>query len=364
MAIRLQMRKDSPAVWDSANPTLRAGEIGYAWDSADSASFGRIKIGDGASTWTQIAYFYSSGDSAGLYSSGGGSSATWYGARGLICGGTYPVQNTIDYITIQSAGNATDFGDLSVPREDPGCFSDGTKGFMACGYDGSNTPVTVDFVTFATTGNAADFGDMTVARQYGMAAACDATYGLIAGNGTSGNVIDYIAVATAGATASDFGDLTAAGRGAMGENDATRACFGGRQGGSIVNTIDYVTMQTPGNATDFGDLTYARKSGCSVSDTTRICFCGGQGSSYSNVIDYVTTQTTGNATDFGDTTTAFGWSQSGMSDASRGCYASMSGGNYSNVIEYITIQTPGNATDFGDRNQNYSNVGGCAGAAS
>ena len=78
------MRKDSPAVWDSVNPALLAGEIGYAWDSADSGSFGRIKIGDGTSTWTQLAYFYSSGDSAGLYSSGGGGSASiaWGGDRG------------------------------------------------------------------------------------------------------------------------------------------------------------------------------------------------------------------------------------------------------------------------------------------
>lgn len=291
---------------------------------------------------------------------GGGSSATWYGSRGLIMGGTYPVQNTIDYITIQSTGNATDFGDLDVTREDPTCFSDGTQGFGACGYDGSSNTQSVSYVTVATTGNASDFGDMTVTRNYGAGGACDGTYGLVAGNGTSGNVIDYITTATPG-NGTDFGDLSSAGRGSMGGNDATRACFGGRQGGSIVNTIDYVTVQTPGNATDFGDLTYARKSGCSVSDTTRIVFAGGQGASYSNVIDYITTQTTGNATDFGDTTQAFGWSSGGMSDASRGVYQSMNGGNYSNVIEYITIQTTGNATDFGDRTNTYSNVGSCAG---
>ena len=288
------------------------------------------------------------------------SSAVWYGSRGVMCGGTYPVQNTMDYITIQTIGNATDFGDLDVTREDPTCFSDGTQGFAACGYDGSSNTQSVSYWTFATTGNASDFGDMTVTRNYGAGGACDGSRGLVAGNGTTGNVIDYITTATP-SNGSDFGDLTVAGRGAAGGNDATRACFGGRQGSSIVNTIDYVTIQSTGNATDFGDLTYARKSGCSVSDTTRICFAGGQGASYSNVIDYITTQTTGNATDFGDATQAFGWSGGGMSDASRGCYQSMSGGNYSNVIEYITIQTTGNATDFGDRTNSYSNVGSCAG---
>ena len=67
MAIRIQLRKDHPNVWDSADPTLAAGEFGFAWDSADSASFGRLKIGDGSTSWTNLPYFYSAGDSAGNY---------------------------------------------------------------------------------------------------------------------------------------------------------------------------------------------------------------------------------------------------------------------------------------------------------
>ena len=72
MAIRIQLRKDHPSVWDSADPTLAAGEFGFAWDSADSASFGRLKIGDGSTSWTNLPYFYSAGDSAGNYASAGG----------------------------------------------------------------------------------------------------------------------------------------------------------------------------------------------------------------------------------------------------------------------------------------------------
>ena len=35
--------------------------------------------------------------------------------RGLF-GGGYPTSNVIDYVTIASTGNATDFGDLTVGR--------------------------------------------------------------------------------------------------------------------------------------------------------------------------------------------------------------------------------------------------------
>jgi len=294
---------------------------------------------------------------------GGGAGATWYGDRGLIGGGTYPTQATIDYFTIASPGNATDFGDLGVSREDPGATSDGTYGIFASGYSGSSIVVSIDYVTIATPSNGSDFGDLITGRQYGIGTACDGTYGLFAGVFT-GNEIEYVVTATPG-NGTDFGDLTANGRGAGGVNDATRACFGGRDDGSRSNIIDYVTIASPGNATDFGDLTAARSNGGAFGDTTRGCFAGGQAiSGYSDVIDYITIQTTSNATDFGDLTGPGGYMGGGMSDATYGVTARMNGGNYANNVEYVTIQTTSNATDFGDRSNTYSNVGQCAGAGS
>jgi hypothetical protein len=42
-------------------------------------------------------------------------------------------------------------------------------------------------------------------------------------------------------------------------SDATRGCWGGGHiGSTLVNNIQYVTIQTTGNTTDFGDLTVAR----------------------------------------------------------------------------------------------------------
>jgi len=48
MAIRIQLRRDTAANWTSANPTLRAGEVGIETDTL------KFKIGNGTQTWTQI----------------------------------------------------------------------------------------------------------------------------------------------------------------------------------------------------------------------------------------------------------------------------------------------------------------------
>jgi hypothetical protein len=50
MSTRIQVRRDTTANWETTNPTLAAGEIGY--DTTKKA----FKIGDGTRTWTQITY--------------------------------------------------------------------------------------------------------------------------------------------------------------------------------------------------------------------------------------------------------------------------------------------------------------------
>jgi hypothetical protein len=47
---RLQVRRGTASNWTSTNPTLYAGEIGFETDS------GRIKIGDGTTSWTSLDY--------------------------------------------------------------------------------------------------------------------------------------------------------------------------------------------------------------------------------------------------------------------------------------------------------------------
>ena len=47
-----QQRRDAAANWTSQNPTLKAGEIGYETDT------GYIKVGDGSTAWTSLAYIH------------------------------------------------------------------------------------------------------------------------------------------------------------------------------------------------------------------------------------------------------------------------------------------------------------------
>ena len=62
MAIRIQLRRDTAANWTSSNPVLRAGELGIETDTL------KFKIGNGSSTWTQIAN-YANVTSTGLSNS-------------------------------------------------------------------------------------------------------------------------------------------------------------------------------------------------------------------------------------------------------------------------------------------------------
>ena len=80
-----------------------------------------------------------------------------YTASGIVSPGP------IDFILIQSQGNAVDFGDLSVARQLSGTASSKIRGL----FGGGNTPSmsdVIDFVTFSTQSNATDFGNLTVAR--------------------------------------------------------------------------------------------------------------------------------------------------------------------------------------------------------
>lgn len=51
MATRMQQRRGTSAQWNSANPVLAAGEIGFETDT------NQFKMGDGVNTWTNLAYF-------------------------------------------------------------------------------------------------------------------------------------------------------------------------------------------------------------------------------------------------------------------------------------------------------------------
>ena len=88
--------------------------------------------------------------------------------RGVFGGGTVGAPtnevNVMDYITIDTTGNATDFGDLTVAKQGPAGVSSDTRGVIGGGHLAGASNV-MDYITIASTGNATDFGDLTVSRQ-------------------------------------------------------------------------------------------------------------------------------------------------------------------------------------------------------
>ena len=83
--------------------------------------------------------------------------------RGLAFGGGAPGpvagnSNTIEFITIATLGNASDFGDLTGTRGDGAGFSSQIRAVCAMGANSSDT--NVEYVQIMSTGNAVDYGDL------------------------------------------------------------------------------------------------------------------------------------------------------------------------------------------------------------
>jgi hypothetical protein len=269
------------------------------------------------------------------------------GARGLFAGGyVSPVTyNVIDYIVVDTLGNAQDFGDLSSSKRSSGSASSSTRALWGGGFPQTNV---IDYITISSIGNAQDFGDLTQFR-FHPSGCSSSTRGLFGGGvannpgATWYNIIDYVTIASIG-NAVDYGDLSVARQSIGSFSSSTRGIFAGGINPTI-NTIDFVTISTTANSQDFGDLTFARGEVAGCSNSTRGLIGGGTPST--NIIDYVTIASTGNAQDFGDliSTTE---SLAGCSSPTRGVFGGGFTPSLINVIQYVTILSTGNAVDFGD----------------
>ena len=292
--------------------------------------------------------------------------------RGLILGGATgsPSTNTdiIKYFDVASQGITETFGNLTDPdgngRRSLASVSSSTRACTGGGYSHGGSPGTVkniiDFVTIATTGNATDFGDMQNTA-YAYAPASNQTRGLFAGgyqpnNSAVVNTIDLITIATTG-NASNFGDLTVIRRALAGLESTTRGVFAGGTFPAVHDEIDFVTFSTTGDATDFGDLTDARDNVRASSSSTRGVIAGGRDPSNTDIIDFITIASAGNATDFGDLLSAkFYYAATG--NKTRAVWAG--DGSATNAMEFVTIATTGNGVDFGDQNGTPQHYNGCA----
>ena len=280
--------------------------------------------------------------------------------RGLFGGGNAnpgSQKNTIDFIQIQTQGNALDFGDLTSIRERLAGAAGAIRGLFAGGQVSPTTNV-IEFVTISTTSNATDFGDLTTTRM-DVGGASNTTRAVFFAGGTPGsnsNIIDFVTIASIG-NAQDFGDLT---------DESSKGCGCGSPTRGIIfigTTVQYITWATTGNAQDFGDTTITNTSRMALSDSTRGIVAGGYASpSKSNVIEYITIATLGNAQDFGDLTNGAYEPEGASSNSIRGVLAlgDVLVVDETNAIDYITIQTTGNARDFGDLTQRIKQGAACS----
>ena len=308
--------------------------------------------------------------------------------RAVFAGGTdgtspSPGYSTrIDFVTINSTGNASDFGDLTGKSGYMSTCQDKTKAFFiggATGGDSTKNSQATDVITIASTGNAQEFGALTQTTRI-SASATDGRSGftMAGANPSNNNVIQRFDMASLGNMV-DYSDINvskADNKGACGSHDGIdydglhpqlpsvtympgsgRVFFSG--GSSTVNTIEFVNVNVLGNSVDFADLSSGRRGAAGYSSLTRGMTGGGFTPSASDIIDSFEMTTLGNAADFGNLTVAR--LSSGFSSQTRGVH--MAGGTPTrgNVIDYVTIATAGNATDFGDTTINVSQ-GGAAGS--
>ena len=295
-------------------------------------------------------------------------SAGGTGTRGLFAGG-YVVSphpspgsctDQVDYITVETLGNAQDFGNLADARHGGGNCADKTRALYAGGR-GPSTPggsdtANITFTTIASTGNYADSGyDLTDA--VGARGVSNSTRGLFGSFFFPyADTINYVTIQSLG-NAQDFGNLTDIRGYGMAVSSPVRAVFAGgiRTPTNFgVNIMDYVTISSTGNANDFGDLVSASLvySGGNVHNSTRGIIGGGQG--FLKKIDYFTIATTGNAQAFGDLDNITTSNKGSCSSPTRGIFTGGSGDPAPatvNNMEYVTIAATGNAVDFGDLQQ-------------
>ena len=186
-----------------------------------------------------------------------------------------------------TSGSVQDFGDIlssSSCRQTATCQTP-IRGYYA-GGEGSggvesnpSSPWSknITITTFSTLGSSDKFGELTTFRYQGSGVG-SATRGVFIGGSTPvsspevyQNSMEYITLTTTGET-TDFGDATSL-FGASSHSGASNMVRGvvhnGRtaDGGTALNTLEYITIATTGNTTDFGDLNYTAHGSFTVSDS-------------------------------------------------------------------------------------------------
>jgi hypothetical protein len=166
MAVQLQLRRGSAAQWTTANTLLAEGELGLETDT------GKLKIGDGSTVWTSLAY-YTAG-SAAVTSVNGQTGTVVLTASDISGLGTIATQ-AANNVTI-TGGSITGITDLAV--------ADGGTGASTASGARTNLGLVIGTDVLAPNGSAASLTSFPTFNQNTT--------------GTASNVTGIVAVANGG----------------------------------------------------------------------------------------------------------------------------------------------------------------------
>ena len=188
--------------------------------------------------------------------------------RGIVPAGyiSSVYKSDIDYFEIATAGGAQDFGDISVAAFGHGGMASPVRGVWAGGYMNPGTTSLkkkIQYLTISSRGDSTDFGEAFTGHAYAFAGSSP-TRGIFGGGVGSypaqvvSSVLEKIELASTG-NGYYFGDLTVERRlGGSSASNTRLVCFGGTKtvpgSGNDSDDIDTIQFSTLGNAVDFGDM--------------------------------------------------------------------------------------------------------------
>ena len=292
------------------------------------------------------------------------------GARGTFTGGEPSISDNMEFITIPTRGNGTDFGDYIINNAtgNRGIISSSTRGFCGGGESPSagDSHNTIGKHEFATTGSAIDFANLTFTSKGGPG--CSNATRAVQCRGYGAPSINHEDICywtmASQQDAVDFGDLASGSSyGGSGMASPTRGIIvPSRSPSAFVNTIEFCTIATTGNFQDFGDAVNTDNTDFAMAggSATRGVLAGGQDSPDTTTdITFITFATKGNTSKFGDLHTAHSYAAS-ASD----CITLVTAGGQGTTdrMDAIAIATGGTSVDFGNLTVSKTQMTGCSNA--